>query len=812
MFGTRPDFPTMLGDQLFPGAQLPPQTIINVMPSPEWWRNNPAQDPTEEAQRIISHYAGEIHQFIAWARALRQPQNLMHQVLVHSVPQLQITVKYSFGIEQVYLTAFPMNSSRKHGASVRSGGIFKIDIPFTGYPVQGMGTKSSTYPAGFQWYGPVYPFDFCQTPCDPGDKSTYDGDRKAFKAASPDDTPDMALGDWADPIFSQTRPINSPIRLAPSGDDYMEVGDPSGMPGYSASEYCPGVGGAAILATPLSGKQYWEVKITELPSQVPGGYTLNTTNIYGVGFDGMGVYMLLSLGNPYGSPPALSNSGNYTIPDCFSETDPGSELVSVTWLKEVDTWYTPSIGVVPSYYLPKDMRDAAPTDAPKAYLDYTRVPGLDPMLANLADDQRKARSITATSTVVGPIGRGQTGQEYVIGVWERQGFTLIGDTTSDYPKFYAALKSWADSKGVGPAPQEEDFQDKSPGGAAWLPFGSDNIYVFRSDGLPLAEYTDQTADWTSGMTSGGDGVIARIDSFLEGQVQFAFTPYYIWKERLDGPGDPGWDGIRTSRTGYNDYVWAGVGPITGPRGGDVWEGMTVSYFTQGADVRYTPGFKYSTYAQGVHLTGTGIPLFRAEVEDSTLGANIFAARDPPLPASLAGLYDLGKHMPVFIGRMDQLNSPDVEGIGSTGLGNSMSIASVGDGSETDLDKEDGLIAMFSGVDLGKLEEGDVIMMATDTDTGCVWFGKNGEWYAPEDGGGLCTKTGDPANGTGWAAVMDTYKKSASFDESKAPENYYPAVGYRVGPFKAEIVYDSGSLKYKPPEGFQVYGQSTMVYD
>jgi hypothetical protein len=152
------------------------------------------------------------------------------------------------------------------------------------------------------------------------------------------------------------------------------------------------------------------------------------------------------------------------------------------------------------------------------------------------------------------------------------------------------------------------------------------------------------------------------------------------------------------------------------------------------------------------------------------------------PKATMDLFSSGVHAPVFTGRVD-LWSPS---------------SAIGDGSTT-------TDAQYTGVDLGQLRQGDVVMVAADADTGYIWFGKNGTWYL-SDGTQVSAsdQTSGPNVGTGWAAVMDGGSKSVAPQQGTSKPKYYPAVGYRIGNLKFNILL-TGFTKYSPPSSFKIYG-------
>ena len=219
-------------------------------------------------------------------------------------------------------------------------------------------------------------------------------------------------------------------------------------------------------------------------------------------------------------------------------------------------------------------------------------------------------------------------------------------------------------------------------------------------------------------------------------------------------------------------------------------------------VRYTPGF---TYTQTVTIPATAASTITYLIQDFINPKSTQITPDKPEQ----DLNTDGYQSPVYIGRVDQVD---------------WFLVTLGDGSTLPLDGTlvsgtDGVtlagIGQMTGVDLGALVDGDTIMIAADASEGYVWFGKNGDWYGPGDASSssapVSPVSDGPANGTKWAAIMDGCKKSATPATVSADKPaYFPAVGYRIGHFQATIIYDKSKLKYKPPAGFEVYGQAKTV--
>lgn len=97
--------------------------------------------------------------------------------------------------------------------------------------------------------------------------------------------------------------------------------------------------------------------------------------------------------------------------------------------------------------------------------------------------------------------------------------------------------------------------------------------------------------------------------------------------------------------------------------------------------------------------------------------------------------------------------------------------------------------VWSGVDLGHLALDDVIMLAVDTSTRQVWFGKNGKWY---DKHGVSPYV--PGNVNLLPAMLL---------DGETSQDYYPAATLRAG--QSQVRFQWGvSTKYQRPGGFDDY--------
>ena len=888
--------PTAVGGDLFPNIiNYPCSVVTQISAPPDWWFNAKLNGipPEDTVEQIVGQYQAQLWQFVQAQRQQRQLAGSTGHNAYRSWDAMDVQYIYNFGHEMVRITVYPTNEGGQ--TPVEVGSVLVIDIPFTGFPIPGMGVGGgSAYPDEFRWYGPTYPFDPCFVPNEPGSTSRVDNTTKFYKAGTPSNEPDLAGCNTASNAITALAYMLGPIYCKAEQDGAaVYTKDPAYTYGYGTQDYCKGVGGAAILTTPLSGKQYWEVKITKLPlAKLPDPYTLDTTGSWCMSSNGITTITYI-----YREYPAWLITGNFSqklyspIPYVYTTVNSASSM-DVKFSSKVDTWATPSVGVVPYYYLPKDLQGAAPTDVPKKYLDYTRVPGLDKFMADIQAEQppgKLARSIVAIASSTDVAFNVHTLQ----GVWE---ISVVAEANitgyGDYRAYYQDLQSWIAGGAQGAVPQ---MAVVNTGDTTWYPM------FFYDSSRPMPGSTSDTLAVTEGTAFVHDTFIASCvicANYTQAYVAYGSTMIArpgvaLFPIPFDAPKGGPQDGAASTSglAAYNapsphtpnpstlpsttHVDWGGSGGSdvavtypstaalisqpnawpTNPEGGwfmyrhdgDLEDAFQL--FTSGQNAihnnlhiggvpdggmrwRFTPGFKDTTGRIGAvgstketcSVVGTVFqtqlleftPSSTPPVPSSSAPSDLPSGAEllPNAPKAFQQLFDVGYSMPVFIGRVDLLpEQPKDWSTSSLGDGSQVNLADTRQGSQ--MNWAENQVGMFTGNNLGKLIEGDVLMVATDTATGYVWFGKNGDWWAPVDGD-VAAKITDltqqgPSHGTKWTAVMDGYPKSYGYQPNShtTPPSYHPALGYRIGPFKASIVYDPNKLKYPLPSGFKVYGQNSQ---
>ncbi|MDR3427801.1 hypothetical protein [Silvimonas sp.] len=817
-------------------------------------------------------------QFLNQVRRIRDLGNLGWSRRVMSLPGLMAEWTYNSGIEQLRIgvtVGGPGSRSNPWSPPLK----FTVDIPFTGFPIPGMGTASSTVPQALQPNAPAYSFDFCPTPSAPGPTSQFDPNTNAYTSASAVKTPNDL------PTFISNYPFS--WRVYTGAYDYIRrkytvdipnSPDPSNPTKVVKALYCLGVGGSAVLSAPLTGKQYWEIEIVSLPSSAtPGAYTLADV------FQGAGD----SPSTPY--PP--------DIPYCF--VSGGAGAYSISYRSDVTTWGTPSIGVVPAYYLPDDMQNDPATGPLRLYNDYCTPVGLDMPLSKSTPTGKLARSIyilpfsRGTTTVaspcwitgvydVGPFtmptsgGYYSTGDTKINGIdWKNAAYGFFGDAT-DVAGWYAKAKAWTGILAV-PFPAIEsvsiitgdpqyslsvwdsDYFTPNPlrprpvvSEANTQTYNVGNIYPQRN-GIAVFEGNAQTsyvsylpnaltytstifsADLPKGAPSsvgsaGGTQAPNIITSYTQTYGFGIDTQTNLVTTAASAPyGVGGKWGAYPQADGYS---WSGVsvGEMAAKMDSSSCADFLVTYLIQFNQTVTTINLRPDGTIRNETTVTNPDSLFAPYMfPDAVLryhqplsfsipwtfyygdywptmnvqNQSLVDALNNPEKAVL-DLFKDGAHAPIFIGRFDAWTLTQTQLAGA---------APVGDGSGAPV-QASGQFAQYSGVDLGALQQGDVIMVAADADTGYVWFGKNNQWYGKD--GPLGSQDG-PSAGTSWVAIMDGGSKSATpvttpsgpYDYATGQPKYFPAVGYRIGELKFAFLL-AGTTKYAPPAGFKAYGLGATV--
>ena len=783
------------------------------------------------ADQIINIFAGDIRQTVMSAR--QQRGGLEQHRYRRELPGLVIEITFNNGHEALRLTAYPENLPSSSG-SVETTTPFVIKVPFTGFPVPGLGATSTLavdqQPSSlspitdwpFQWnaFGPIYPFDPAFTPGSPGPTSKFSTVNNAYVCTAPIGAPDFAAAGSPPQIESEatlgvygTEIVaydGIPIQyLDPAGGGVID-----GANGVPNTAWCAGVGGTAALTAALSGKEYWEVEIVTLPAgNVPDAY-LNASIRLDLDF------AVAETANPTVTISTMFAQGS----GYFGWDAP----YTLSWPAKLDAFGTPLIGLCTAAYLPDDLVPSAPGGSPKPYMDYNRVLGCDPVLDPYGPKSKIARSIYMTRTafvVDHPDLKFKC--QWNAGAWEYQGtdgswFTdatagatsvpgqvlngtsgLVATTDpvthvvsqsgfSNFATYYAALSAWSPDEGAAPS---NIFTATAAN--AWAYLISDNPFFNRApwQTAEVVMINNQPSVPLevdgSGYLGGPDGVLWEAFFQVAPSTTFAGYP-------SSGPGTANWPATVPffENSGLYGFYWSLFSGLY------VTNSLNNTPALSGMNVRYTPGVvSYNSADPYIYpttrLAGDYFQGQDWKTSSWTLHLNAYAQ-------PVQDLWTDGYHAPVFIGRVDNWNFGALPS-------NSMSdgVDAALDGSAAHGAQIMGPIARFTGVDLGDLKNGDVVMVAADAAAGYVWFGKNGVWYGPGDQTtSSAPLNGDgPSQGTKWAAVMDGCTASSTPAATPADKPmYFPAVGWRVGPMECKLLYGS-NIKYPIPAGFKGYGST-----
>jgi len=805
MFKPSIQSPTIAGEESFPNVVNAPCSVsYDVQASPNFWMATPTQDIQKLVSIIVGNYQSMLFHFVATARQERETGNMSGQRKSVSEPGIHAELTYNMGLEMLRVTIYPESASSDVKQPKLPDAVIEITVPYTGLPVPGLGAS----PSGAIVF-PNYPFDFLNSPSAPGPTSHKDG-KGIYRSSAPILPPDLSLDGGMSlpggPVWMTYGAGKAPTNYDYSIRDYTP--DTSWQSGVTEDGWCKGVGGSAVLTTPLDGKQYWEVEIVTLPQpRKPPNHQM--TDIFaGGGQVGPGGW---SGGTPVPTTPQSVSGGLGGAGGFYQTTaDPGisGTTYDVSWSDNLTAWGTPTIGVVPAYYLPDDLQHNAVTAKPELYQDYSRVVGIDPPVLDPAGPKGMlARSIYGIQKPCKDVATQQCIYTYTFGQYTTSN-PAVGVITCDDEYLNPCPLRPAPP---GPIPLSMN-QWSAVGNAGKLSvlIGVDDGTNYLA-GTPItgtaatltgaADTTSNPVDFPVYTRVGGgllygasDGeTIVPVWGTWAGEALHAALPeaYTIWKASST-VGSVGPLGVAD----YVNYILHYTPPA-------LTTSISTINNTEGDFVRYS---SFHTFGGGGYQSSY-FPNVYKNYADAVM--NAFAD---------------GPHFGVWLGRLDQW--PTFSDAGSDGTEGSGTLLAIGDGCSDGHDVPvDGSLPMapgqlstigqYSGVDLGGLKVGDIVMLATDTKTGCVWFGKNGKWCGPGDGGGLSGPLGPadgPAKGTKWASIMDGGSKSAlpvttppgPYSYTTGQPRYFPAVGFRIGDFACKVRVGS-TVKYVPPSGFKAYG-------
>lgn len=803
--------PHAVGGDAFPNVvNFPCSVVITVDADPDWFAFIAANGLTPEAiaDQIVGQYQGQLWHFI---NAQRQGRQLAGQTGVStylSWDDMDVQYIYNHGQETLRITVYPSNA----GAALELiGGTFGIKWPFTAFPYPGMSQNGGTrVPSVLQYSGVQYVYDSGFSPSAPGPTSKVNSNTGVITCATPITKPDLnqmlqsQLGtsvNAAEQLLYSQMMYEAHV-LIPTIDQ-SAIAFASKTIGYSQDLWSIDVGGAAILTTPLAGLQYWEVQIIKIPrGTVPSEFNVPWPVVQITGADGVVV-------------SGVEYSGDKSLSPVLSSDGSGNNW---TWDSKLDTFWTPAIGVCPGYFLPDDQLPGDPTAKPKLFHDYGRVLGMDQALdVKSGNYYDRARSIYVVATSIDAANSAYT--SFNQGYWVLTGGLNAATGLVDPSPQLIATDSFVTSP--------------PPGGSPWPDPKVD--YRGYTVSNPSGVYVGNPS--VAGMTlvQGGNLVWATTETFVvncfngipNSTISDVYAtggvigPHPALSNYAPSSGPP--SGITgTKQTGQSSPVLTDTVVIDASINQTHQTYVVTYYFGSTPPSTY---FEWNNQIWGcIGIDGTDMDpgtlshvaatysspvntaILLGELPSIAPQINLTSGSSVVMDASWTKLYASGYHTPAFIGRIDSCYQFGAyEGDGS-------------DASKFNLNSQTDTIEPFgcyTGVDLGQLNINDVVMIATDATKGYIWFGKNGKWYGKS--GALNSTSEGPAFGNNWAAVMDGATKSAfpittpsgTWQRQTAQPQYFPCVSYRLGPGEVNIVFDAGQLKYAPPSGFKVYGQTAV---
>ena len=662
--------PSWRGGTDRPAVQGPPILRINIVVSPRLRDLLSIGQLRALGEAVLTEYDGNIHQFVNGQRQIAGKSDIDQYGNSTQFIGLDVSYQLNQGTEIIDLVAYPENAPGLSEvlAPLTFGSSFEIDSDFNGWPIRGWQYHAAGG-AGFYAivnYGNYY-YDPLFVPQAPG-----------FSDPSSADTP-------PDP------PTNAPP------DDKIWTGGTD--PGGTAIELTD-IGGSGVCVEALSGLQYWEVAIKELPTGVPASFSF---------------------------PKSGAADGSF-YQDITIYDDPTIEQWS--WPTDLNTWYTPAIGLVPAEFVDPSWK--------KNKVAFQGVIGLDP------DPTPAARTIggVRTSRIDGAwssnavITSGDvltaTGGTLRIAWFVPGGGTqtaLIGDAS------YPCISTTSPPTGT---------QFWNPGDVVCI----DNQYLCVCIGNSATEPAGGILTGDFGPKAGPSAAdcaswVSTMTPSLTAHVGFVAPPFQAGNVWFTIMGIAGSGLITNGSAGSTQFY-------------DYFSGSFAGWQYTGTIVA-TPGGTTSSPGSGMKPFGD---VFQTPDAFDGTGALIET-----------GLNAVGRRFPVFKGRAD----------------NMATIAAQQDVSISDLNN-----GCWTGVDLGDIQVNDTIMIATNTSTREVWFGRNGQWY---------DASGPSTHKPGSSALTAT-----TYMDGDKTVKYYPACSFRVGPTKLSMRFGA-SQKYLPPVGFTSYGTS-----
>lgn len=782
---------------------------VQVLASSKWFAQV-GSDANFIAQNILGQNSGLIHSFInGQVQDARDREFWAH---TYQSPAFDIQFSKVSRQSRVAIIVRPENASPSGGV-IYAGDIFVLDVPFTTYPLLGQQLRDTGTIVSWLGTGVIPQSDWNAKYAPPTDESNS----FQYKAT---------IGPYAyDPLFVDEAPSakfktnmskGAPLaKLAVSApyDGYVPM-DTQGnavLDLLTSGEGFPDgwglkhVGASLICTTPMSGFVYFEVEIVNLPGGTPKNQTLTI--------------------------PANKDASTYIKTD---DADLTSNSLTLKFNGGITKYLSPVIGVVPRTFVDPTWK--------KPTVCYGRIIGLD-------QDPSEFRSIGCVPTGLAYANL-QARYHFPGSYWMQNPsqynslqddvITLVGEVWTYFPD--GTISSYT----------SETFHDGNPHmytGPWDAPSGVDNsitqinvalMKFDRNSALvndnwlvthPSASISGSGAIGVDGqyvIDSGkvapnygyadipitGPGATAVATAAANGATAYNSAPtvisvYYseddlihtrdTWTPRANLPLTPGvpypfaldtyWPaGTQTppSDPEFGATIWRYVGEV----GGVFYEDMiypssksTIPAFPNTERIIgpmvYIPQQFVTGAVDNITLLGNFFPAqgVTASMYIGTFGgfkAVTYQHQIPEIistsaPGSPLGVNSFGGHTWVFKGRADQLynaTSPLADG-------------SPGDG-------------IWSGVDIGALGVGDIVMVAVDVKNDKIWFGKNNKWY-------------DVSGVSQFAPGSKNLQPTMLLDKGT---QYFPACSARWGHTQLKLRTGT-ALKYQPPAGFTAYNLVTI---
>ena len=504
--------------------------------------------------------------------------------------------------------------------------------------------------------------------------------------------------------------------------------------------------GSGIYTKALEGKVYWEVEITDLPTDVPENYQ------HATGGEENCEYSISPI------------SENYATRRVYK------------WPKELDSLMEPIIGLVPDGWVDTDAKK-------KERFETTDF--LAHILPDGADPEARPITVVRTSVMEGMFTshRWHVGGYYADygddGKWSLAPANPVFEHNPCIAGPADIDRVWFTGEVIG---RDDHVYQVAAGAGVWQygrnapPYDGDHYHQLTglaNAGGPTFDSSRYTAERSSqnasdfnpygGQVAHGDASWVCVDSWTEYGQMWNMVPDLGWSAwNRDHGGIPETCSFNplTGETDCPD-VPGGIYKL-GSYGGTVSLQHTVEEYDKrpyyvGQTVRRFDTVKNNwIYGRVVRE--------RSQFVDTTTGPDKYGDTNFPN------------------GKKTGSRSPVIKGVYNNFV----------DDMDTPHDDIAGSQAFWTGADFGELKKGDIFSFAVDTEKRKVWVGKNGQW----------ANGGQPAEGK----VPLTYLDGDNPKDVHAsnPVDYYPIVSYMTGKIWMKMRF-GGACKHQVPAGFKALG-------